>query len=76
MSDLTKEQEDQIHDLPYHDKQYERIPIDPDKFNQILINIGRKKHANTTDSKNARTGDRQDTTGDAIEAGKTKLGLG
>ena len=53
-----------------------RIPIDPERLDQILINIGRKKHANTTDSKNARKGERQDTAGDVIEAGKTKLGLG
>ena len=83
MTDLTKDQEDMIHDLPHHDKKCEggsritgRIPIDPDKFDQILINIGRKPHANTTDSKTTRKGERQDTTGDVIEAGKTKLGLG
>ena len=83
MADLTKDQEDMIHDLPHHDKRCEggsritgRIPIGQDKFDQILINIGRKKSGNTTDSKIARKGERQDTTGDVIEAGKTKLGLG
>jgi len=80
MDNLTKDQEDMIHDLPHHDKKCEggsritgRIPIDPDLFDQILINIGRKKHANTTNSKTARKGERQDTARDAIEAKANRL---
>ena len=53
-------------------KQYERIPIGQDKLDQILINIGRKPHANTTDSKNARKGERQDTTRDVDETGNDR----
>ena len=74
MTDLTKDQEDMIHDLPYHDKKCKgRIPIDPDLFSQILINIGRKKHANNTDSKGTGKGERQDTAGDVGKTGKAKL---
>ena len=76
MADLTKDQEEMIHDIPHHDKKCERIPIAQELLHQIKINIGRKPHANTTDSKNARKGEQQDTARDAIEAGKTKLGLG
>ena len=53
MCELTKEQEDLVHDLPHHDKQVEKsnngskvvgkIPINDDTFKQILINIGRAK---------------------------------
>lgn len=53
-----------------------RIPIGQDKLDQILINIGRKKNANTTHRKATRKGERQDTTGDAGKTGKAKLGLG
>ena len=80
MADLTKDQEDMIHDLPHHDKKCEggsritgRIPIGQDLFDQILINIGRKKSGNTTDSKIARKGERQDTARDVGKTGKNRL---
>ena len=52
---LTPEQESLIGDDAYHEKklmeeiakekkQYKKIPINSDRFNQILIKIGRKKH--------------------------------
>jgi len=44
MDKLTKEQEDQIHDLPHHDKKCEkRIPINPERLNWIRKKIGREK---------------------------------
>ena len=53
MKELTKEQEDLIHDLPHHDKKVEasingskvvgKIPINDERFQQIKINIGRAK---------------------------------
>ena len=55
MNELTKEQEDQIHDLPHHDKKCEKsfritgkIPINHDLFNQILVGIGRRKFGKIT----------------------------
>ena len=55
MDKLTLEQESLIGDDAYHEKKLEEeiakkikkckvIPINPDRFNQILIKIGRKKH--------------------------------
>ena len=84
---LTPEQESLIGDDVYHEKKIEedivksakvtgRIPIGQDKLDQILINVGRKKHANTTHSKTTRKGERQDTAGDVGETEKAKLGLG
>ena len=56
--ELTKEQEDLIHDLPHHDKKVEgsirgakvvgKIPINHDVFNQILVGIGRRKFGKVT----------------------------
>jgi hypothetical protein len=53
MKELTPEQESQIGDDAYHEKQLResekkskvvgRIPINPERFDQILIKIGRKK---------------------------------
>ena len=50
MEELTKEQEDQIHDLPHHEKKScinGTIPIDPDRFDQIVKGIGRRKLGKT-----------------------------
>jgi len=55
MKELTPEQESLIGDDAYHEKKlaediakeekkYKKIPIDPKRFDQILIKIGRKKH--------------------------------
>ena len=51
---LTPEQEDLIceankekklmEEIAKEKKQYKKIPINSDRFNQILIKIGRKKH--------------------------------
>ena len=52
--ELTKEQEDLIHDLPHHEKKVEasrvvgKIPINHDVFNQILVGIGRRKFGKVT----------------------------
>ena len=58
MKELTKEQEDQVYDLPHHEKKVEKsingskvvgkIPINHDKFNQILVGIGRRKFGKVT----------------------------
>ena len=54
MDNLTKEQEDLIHDLPHHEKKVEeskvvgKIPINDDVFNQILVGIGRRKFGKIT----------------------------
>ena len=52
---LTKEQEDQIHDLPHHDKKVEKSFtitntkwIDPNLFDQIVKGIGCRKFGKTT----------------------------
>ena len=50
MDNLTKEQEDQIHDLPHHDKKVEKSFtitnnkwIDPELFHLIKKSIGGEK---------------------------------
>jgi len=49
MNELTKDQEDLIHDLPHHDKKCEKsIPIDPKLFDRIVKGIGYRKLGKTT----------------------------
>ena len=50
MKELTKEQEDQVHDLPHHEKKFESgitiskdIQMDPEYFRLIRKKIGREK---------------------------------
>jgi len=52
MKELTPEQEDLINDchekrlmeeMKEEEKEHKTIPIDPDRFNKILVRIGRKK---------------------------------
>ena len=73
MCELTKEQEDMIHDLPHHDKKIEGAEkkksfriiedewINKDLLHQIRINIGREKHDSPTDSTQAGKGQRNNS---------------
>ena len=56
---LTSEQEDLIGDGAYHEKKLMEeegkvIPIDPEKFDEILIKIGRRKKPNPKEIKEVK----------------------
>jgi hypothetical protein len=64
MEKLTSEQEDLIGDGAYEEKkireeeekEHKVIPINPDKFDEILIKIGRKKQNPNKEVKNNGNG--------------------